>query len=100
MIRPRAAHPQDALHHHRMCYPQTHIPRVGLSVDYRLYFLDGDGHIRSVVELDCADDAEASAQAESLGDGRPMELWRRDRWVCRFSADDRPPGISPQELPR
>jgi hypothetical protein len=67
-------------------------------LDYRLYFLDGDGHIRGVVELDCANDAEAIERAETYGDGS-MELWRRDRWIRRFSGDERSSGISPQALP-
>jgi hypothetical protein len=72
----------------------------GFVLDYRLYFLDGDGHIRGVAELDCASDAEAIVLAESFGDDRPMELWRRDRWIRRLAGHDRPSGISPQELPR
>jgi len=69
-------------------------------LDYRLYFLDGDGHIQGVVELDCANDAEAIAVAETYGDGRPMELWRRERWIRRFSGKERPSGINPEEHPR
>jgi hypothetical protein len=69
-------------------------------LDYRLYFLDDAGHIRGVVELHCPNDGEAIALAETHGDGRPMELWRRDRWIRRFSADERRPGVSPRDLPR
>lgn len=55
--------------------------------DYRLYFLDERGHIGGVVELACADDDEAAERAQAHSDGRPMELWRRDRQVRRFSSD-------------
>lgn len=54
--------------------------------DYRLYFIDGGGHFRQVVELDCRHDNHAVETAEEHRDGRPMELWRRDRLVKRFEA--------------
>jgi hypothetical protein len=60
-------------------------------LDYRLYFLDSRGHIGGVVELACADDDEASQQAEAHSDGRAMELWNRDRKVARFCANDASP---------
>jgi hypothetical protein len=69
-------------------------------LDYRLYFLDDAGHIQGVVEFDCADDAEAVALAQTYADGRPMELWRRDRWVRRLPGDERRSGTDPRELPR
>jgi hypothetical protein len=69
-------------------------------LDYRLYFLDAAGHIQGVVEFDCADDADAVALAETYADGRPMELWRRDRWVRRLRGDERPRQHGPRELPR
>ncbi|MGH6910948.1 MAG: hypothetical protein ACREEG_12235, partial [Phenylobacterium sp.] len=59
-------------------------------LDYRLYFLDEAGHIQGVVEFDCASDADAIAHARSYADGRATELWRRDRWICRFSGRERP----------
>ena len=62
-------------------------------LDYRLYFLDRTGHIHGVVEFDCPNDADAIAHADTYADGRPMELWRRDRWIRRFPGDD--PGILP-----
>lgn len=57
-------------------------------VDYRLYFIDARGHIGGVVELACADDEEAAERAQTYSDGRPMELWNRDRQVRRFAAND------------
>jgi hypothetical protein len=54
--------------------------------DYRLYFLDLDNHIQSVLELDCRDDAHAAETAEGHRDRRAMELWLRDRMIQRFEA--------------
>jgi hypothetical protein len=54
--------------------------------DYRLYFLDSDGHIKRAVELHCASDAEAIAAVEQHRDGRAMELWDRARVVRKFAA--------------
>ena len=69
-------------------------------LDYRLYFLDEAGHIRGVVELECADDAEAISRAQTYADGRTMELWRRERWIRRFGGDRAAPDVSPRDLPR
>jgi hypothetical protein len=55
--------------------------------DYRLYVFDRTGHIRGVTVLACVDDEEAAAYAKSHADGRPMELWDRERPVRRFDAD-------------
>lgn len=57
--------------------------------DYRLYVLDGGGHIRGVTLLACKDDEEAAAYACAHGEGQPMELWSRDRAVRRFDAQGR-----------
>ena len=69
-------------------------------LDYRLYFLDDDGRIQGVVDLDCASDAEAELVAETYRDGRPMELRRSDRWLRRFAGDRTPLGSSLRELSR
>jgi hypothetical protein len=53
---------------------------------YRLYFLDKHGHITGVLELDCPDDAQAVAAAESHHAGEAMELWERGRIVHEFPA--------------
>ena len=45
-------------------------------MDYRLFFKDSEDHIRDVIEMVCADDEMAIRKAESLSDGREMELWR------------------------
>jgi hypothetical protein len=53
---------------------------------YRLYFLDLKDHIHNVAELECRDDTHAVETAQARHDGRPMELWLRDRLVWRFEA--------------
>lgn len=69
-------------------------------LDYRLYFLDEAGHIQGVVEFDCANCAEAIAHAKTYADGRTMELWRRNRWIRRFSGNERPSRTAALGLPR
>jgi hypothetical protein len=57
---------------------------------YKLYLLDENDRIRSAMDLECADDADAIQLAQSLLDG-PMELWQGARIVRRFyPEDDRP----------
>ena len=48
---------------------------------YRLYFLDGAGHITRSHEYLAADDSAAIKVAEGWREGRAMELWSRDRKV-------------------
>jgi hypothetical protein len=51
---------------------------------YRCCFLRGDGAVRDVAVLECANDAEARMAALRLYDSRPafpLELWQRDRLV-------------------
>jgi len=67
---------------------------------YRLYFLDRTGHIHGVVEFDCSNDADAIAHADTYADGRPMELWRRERWIRRFPGDEPPCAAGPPALRR
>jgi hypothetical protein len=56
--------------------------------NYRLYFMDQGGHIGGVVEMACVDDEEATDLARAHHDGRPMELWLRDRKIGAFAGDD------------
>lgn len=49
--------------------------------DYRLYFHDALGHIVRLVEMRCANDAEAIAKAEELAKGQSVELWQLARRV-------------------
>lgn len=58
-------------------------PRGG--EQYRLYFLDGLGHIATSHEYFADDDAAAMRIAEGWREGRGMELWCRARLVRRWS---------------
>ena len=52
--------------------------------EYRIYTIGPDGHFDSATPLVCADDAEATKQAEQLVEGRDIELWQLDRKVAVF----------------
>jgi hypothetical protein len=59
---------------------------------FRLYYFDRfSGHIDHFREFDAEDDAAAVALAERWSDGRPMELWNRERrlkqWESAGSSD-------------
>lgn len=51
---------------------------------YRLYFIDGRGHIETSREFHADDDSAALKLASELRNGQPMELWSRDRKVRRW----------------
>ena len=51
---------------------------------YRLYFLDDAGHIELHHEFEVIDDERAIRTSEGWREGRPMELWERDRLVKRW----------------
>jgi len=53
--------------------------------EYRLYYLDRDGHIQRAVELECAGDEQAIRFAREHLDQQGLELWQRDRVVAKFS---------------
>lgn len=55
-------------------------------MDYRLYFLDQDGHIRHLVVLDCDDDEAAIRATDEHANGQAMELWQTGRMVRYFPA--------------
>ena len=52
--------------------------------DFRLYFLDKHDRIVEARDLECEDDEAAIRIVEVEGDGRAMELWRRDRRIRVF----------------
>ena len=54
-------------------------------LQYRLYFLDEQGHIARAIVIEGADDADAIAQATAKGDGRAMELWQETTRVKCFA---------------
>ena len=51
---------------------------------YRLYFLDGLGHITKSHEFFAADDEAAMKTAEAWREGRSIELWHHARIVKRW----------------
>ena len=52
---------------------------------YRLYFLDGLGHIERVHEFRAVNDEAAIRLCEAWREGRRMELWQRERKVRAWS---------------
>ena len=56
-------------------------------LQYRLFFLDGLGHIFKSHEFMAADDEAAIKIAEGWREGRKQELWHRDRMVRRWLAN-------------
>lgn len=54
---------------------------------FRLYYFDRfSGHIDHFREFEAADDAAAIAIAEGWANGRPMELWNRERRLKRWDS--------------
>ena len=53
--------------------------------EYRLYLLDDRDHIRSAVDLECEDDAQAIRLAKT-STSAPMELWQGARKVKKIDA--------------
>ena len=55
---------------------------------YRLYFFDRfSGHIDHFREFEAESDEAAVGLAEGWTDGRPMELWNRDRRLKRWESE-------------
>ncbi len=52
--------------------------------DYRMYYLDGKGHIQKAAPFTCRSDEEAISIVHNYQDGRAMELWCLDRLVQVF----------------
>ena len=51
--------------------------------EYKLYIFDDKNHIRSAIDLECEDDAQAIRLARASPKG-PMELWQGARMVKTF----------------
>jgi hypothetical protein len=60
-------------------------------LDYRLYFLGPDQHIRDFLVIEGEDDDEAIRLAGHHANGSAMELWHRARMVRKFPADNEVP---------
>ena len=55
--------------------------------DYRLYFLDGAGHIGLADWLEASDDEDAIAKAREMRpDANKCEIWHKDRLIARLDA--------------
>ena len=65
---------------------------LGTMANYRAYHIGPDGRIRSGVDLECADDAEAIEAAGKLVGEFAVELWHDKRMVARLEA---PPTRAP-----
>lgn len=52
---------------------------------YRLYFTDGDGHIRSAEIVEARSDRDAMIIAKEKLKGAPGELWLEGKMVCCLS---------------
>lgn len=53
--------------------------------EYRVYFLDERDHVRRAADIDAEDDDAVLAEIARLADpGAPIEVWRLDRFLCRF----------------
>lgn len=70
-----------------MLFKSTHYSshqRAQVGVEYRLFFMDGAGHIARSHEYTAEDDAAAVKIATAWREGRKMELWQRTRMVKRW----------------
>jgi len=57
--------------------------------DYRLYFLDEQGHVRRALDMECRDDAQAIAVVTEHLSDQAMELWQGSRKVHVFEPASR-----------
>jgi hypothetical protein len=63
---------------------------VKLDACYRIYSLDGSGHIMGPPKLIDADDQDAAVkEARQILDGREIEVWCGDRCVARLRPEDK-----------
>ena len=58
---------------------------------YRLYYFDRfSGHIDHFREFEAESDSAAISQVERWSDGRPMELWNRERRLKQWDSVSAP----------
>jgi hypothetical protein len=55
-------------------------------MDYRAYFMDGDGHVVAREDIIAENDEEAVLAATQLQNGQPIEVWQLDRKVALIKA--------------
>ena len=58
---------------------------------YRIYFLNGEGHINRAADLFAETDQEALDRARALSEGRPIEIWEGARCVLAWPANSSVP---------
>ena len=51
---------------------------------YRIYLLDGLDHVRQAIDVEAESDEAAAAQTAHLAVRWTIELWKLDRFHCRF----------------
>jgi hypothetical protein len=56
-------------------------------VEYQIYVLTDDNHIKSREDILCRDDEEAEAKARRMVDGHAVELWQSTRKIARFAPE-------------
>jgi len=56
--------------------------------DYRLFFFDDRGRLTHAHEFHAPDDDQALRVSKAWQEGRRMELWRGDRKLRAWVADD------------
>jgi hypothetical protein len=52
--------------------------------EYRVYVLEGDGHVMQRLDLVCPDDEAAKVRTKQLVDGHDVELWQLDHHIATF----------------
>jgi hypothetical protein len=65
-------------------------------MEYRLYFLDENQHIKSVVPFKADNDADACVMADERGGDKPYELWCLDRCIVTSAKNT----VENDDLPR
>jgi hypothetical protein len=61
--------------------------------DYRVYFLDRQGHIHGARDLHAGDDAAAIGLARDHSERGSLEMWSGSRKVWRFDPDPETAGV-------
>ena len=55
---------------------------------YRLNVIDRAGHVVDVYEPDCVSDEEAFHKADTLAQGRTVDVWQGERWIALLDGSD------------
>lgn len=53
-------------------------------MDYKIYFMDDDGHFTGSADIFAETDEAAEKEAEQYGAGSDLELWQRARLVKKL----------------